>query len=211
MPTIWLEHHTISEEKSHYDHTDSFTSRNDGPKSSMALRLLVDWRKEHCTSIEGTRPSYKQQGDVAVVASPRTMPLESFHGEWHAQMATLTFTYLCNQAFQVFPTPDLQWLNCDKNISPFYKNNNILTTLIVSLDLKNDALALKTTRPSKKQRKVNTSNPKSCHRETHLCIDGGGTWSLPVIKSRVHLHDSPEDTKPLGVLENGILGLLHLS
>ena len=117
MPTIWLEHHMISKEKSHYDHTDSFISRNDCPKSSMALRLLVYWRKEHCTSIEGTRPSYEQQGDTAVVTSPCTMPLESFHGEWHAQMATLTFTYLCNQALHVFPTPDLQWLNCDKNIS----------------------------------------------------------------------------------------------
>jgi hypothetical protein len=39
---IKLEHHTISKENSHYDHTDSFLSRNDGPKSSMALRLLVD-------------------------------------------------------------------------------------------------------------------------------------------------------------------------
>ena len=73
MPTIWLEHHTILEEKSHYDHTDSLISRNDGPKSSMALRLLVDWRKEHCTSIEGTGPSYKQQGDAAVVTSPRCL------------------------------------------------------------------------------------------------------------------------------------------
>lgn len=83
MPTIWLEHHTISEEKSHYDHTDSFISRNNGPKSSMVLRLLVDWRKEHCTSIEGTRPSYKQQGDIAVVTSPRCLQKASTESGTH--------------------------------------------------------------------------------------------------------------------------------
>lgn len=125
------------------------------------------------------------------------MPLESFHGEWHPEMATFHIYILVQSSISYFPysrsTVTKSWQE-HRTISKEKSHSDHADRF---LGLKNWRISTEDTRPSKKSNeRKNISNPKPCHRETHLCIDGGGTWSLPVIISRLHSRDSPEDTKP---------------